>query len=292
MKTTNKNDKDYKPKDPKQTPETTGHSWDGIEEYNTPAPRWWLIVWIICIIWSIIYWFFYPTWPIPGGNSKGLKNWSKESELKTDQEKFSKTQDVYLEKLSKSSFEEIAKDPALTEYALKAGRAAFKDNCIACHGSDAQGSKGFPNLDDDDWLYGGTVEEIYNTITYGIRSGHSKKNTMMPAFGADKILTKEEVSDVADYVLSLSNNATQNSKGQAIFKAQCAVCHGANAKGNKEMGAPNLTDAIWLYGKSKDDVIYTITHARNSIMPNWNDRLDENTIKSLAIYVHSLGGGE
>jgi len=273
--------------------ETTGHEWDGISEYNIPAPRWWLIVWIICIIWAIIYWFFYPTWPVPGGNSKGSLQWSQTSQLKESQQEINARQQVYLQEFSKSNLDQINNNPELREFAIQGGRAAFKDNCAACHGTGAQGGKGYPNLNDDDWLWGGKLEDIYTTLKYGIRSGHEKARfNQMPSFGLDKVLNKQEIADVTDYVLSLSGKAQFNSKGEAIFKANCIACHGSDAKGNKALGAPNLSDQIWLYGGEKEDIIYTITYARAGVMPYWSDRLSDETIKQLAIYVYSLGGGE
>ncbi len=272
---------------------TTGHDWDGIQEYNIPAPRWWLIVWIVSIIWAIGYWIFYPTWPISGGNSKGILDWSQQSQLKESQREISDIKNAYLLKLEKSSFSQIKQDPQLLEFALNGGRAAFKENCAACHGTGAAGSKGFPNLNDDDWLWGGKIEDIYQTLIYGIRSGHDKTRfSQMPAFGLDQILKKDEIADVAEYVLSLSTKAPYNKNGDAIFKANCVACHGTQGKGDRKIGAPNLTDAIWLYGSDKADLLYTITYARNGVMPYWSGRLDDNVIKSLAIYIDSLGGGE
>ncbi len=280
-------------------PETTGHIWDGLQEYNTPAPRWWLTIWIICIIWSIIYWFFYPAWPIPNGNSKGIKNWTQQSQLKGAQEEIEKRKSIYLTKFNQASFDKILKDKQLMEFALNGGKSAFQNNCAACHGTGAAGSKGFPNLNDDDWLWGGKVEEIYTTLLYGIRSGHEKaRSSIMPSFGLDKILNKQEIVQVAQYVASLSNqdnvNIVDNKflAGKEIFKNNCVACHGENGEGKREFGAPNLTDKIWLYGKEPEDIIYTITYARAGVMPYWIGRLDDSTIRQLAIYVHSLGGGE
>ncbi len=291
----NKNHKNFSEK---KEPQTTGHEWDGISEYNVPAPRWWLIVWIICIIWSFIYWIFYPTWPVSGGNSKGILNWSQTSQLDESQQEISAKRDVFLEKISHSSFEEIQKDPQLTEFALNGGRAAFKENCAGCHGTGAQGYKGFPNLNDDDWLWGGKVTDIYQTLLYGIRASHDKTRfNQMPSFGLDKILKKDEIETVAEYVMSLSDKELQNSQeknaqGEAIFKANCIACHGVEGKGNKALGAPNLSDAIWLYGGDKKDIIYTVNYSRAGVMPYWIGRLDDVTIKQLSLYVHSLGGGE
>jgi cytochrome c oxidase cbb3-type subunit III len=277
----------------KNNTKTTGHSWDGICEYNIPAPRWWLIVWIICIIWSFIYWIFYPTWPTPHGNSKGALNWSQQSQLDESQAEIDQLRAKELAKISKMSLREIQKDKNLMEFALNGGRAAFKENCAACHGTGAQGAKGFPNLNDDDWLWGnGTLDDIYQTLNYGIRSGHSKtRENQMPSFGMDKILNKEQVNAVAEYVMSLSDKSISNKKGAEIFKANCVACHSANGKGNRTLGAPNLTDKIWLYGDKKEDIIFTITYARNGVMPYWNGRLSDETIKQLTLYIHSLGGG-
>lgn len=275
-------------------PSTTGHEWDGISEYNIPAPRWWLIVWIVCIIWAFGYWIFYPTWPTPGGNSKGTLNWSGRSQLAASQEEIDSKQAVYLNKISKMSLQQIQKDPQLLEFALNGGRAAFKENCAACHGSGAQGSKGFPNLNDDDWLWGGKIDDIYQTLNYGIRSGHEKtRSNQMPAFGMDKVLKTEEINEVVQYVMSLSDSSIKDvAKGKEIFQQNCVACHGANGKGNRSLGAPNLTDKIWLYGEKKEDIYFTIYYARNGVMPYWTERLSDNTIKQLTLYVHSLGGGE
>jgi cytochrome c oxidase cbb3-type subunit 3 len=258
----------------KKKVETTGHNWDGISEYNIPAPRWWLIVWMVCIIWAMIYWVFYPTWPTPGGNTKGLLNWSSQEQLSESQSEIDLIRSEELKKISKLSLNQIKKDKNLMEFALNGGRSAFKENCAACHGTGAQGFKGFPNLNDDDWLWGGKLTDIYQTLNYGIRSGHEKaRSNQMPAFGMDQILQKDEISDVTEYV-------------------NCAACHGLNGKGNKSLGAPNLSDQIWLYGGEKSDIIFTINYSRNGVMPFWKDRLDDTTIKQLSLYVHSLGGGE
>ena len=272
---------------------TTGHDWDGVSEYNVPAPRWWLIVWIVCIIWAIIYWFFYPTWPTLSGNTKGSLNWTKFSELSGEQKKIEEKKIVYLEQMSKKSLEEIRQDEKLMQFALNTGKSAFRENCSACHGQGAQGYKGYPNLNDDDWLWGGKLSDIYQTLLYGIRSGHdSARVNQMPSFGLDKVLKKAEINDTIEYVLSLSNKSEFNARGEAIFKANCVACHGNEGKGNQELGAPNLTDAIWLYGSDKKDIYYTIYYARAGVMPFWKNRLDDNTIKSLTLYVHSLGGGK
>lgn len=285
------NNKDQKK--PNNKPETTGHEWDGISEYNIPAPRWWLIVWIICIIWSFGYWYFYPSWPSSSGNLKGSLNWTQVSQLKESQAEIQARKDVYLKKFSKSSFKEIMDDPELLQFALMSSEVIFKENCAACHGTGGQGAKGYPNLNDDDWLWGGKIEDIYQTLQYGIRSGHDKARfNQMPSFGLDKILNKEQIADVVDYVMSLNSGNVTNQNGQNIFKENCVSCHMNGGVGNQELGAPNLSDAIWLYGGSKEDITHSVTYARAGVMPFWKERLDEQTIRQLAIYVHSLGGGQ
>lgn len=270
----------------------TGHSWDGITEYNNDSPRWWWIVWIVCIIWAVGYWFFYPTWPNSSGNTKGSLGWTQFSQLKESQQEITDRKDVHLQKFSKSSFKEIRKSPELMSYALRGGETIFKNNCSSCHGTGGAGSKGFPNLNDDDWLWGGKLEDIYQTLLYGIRSGHEKARfSQMPAFGLDKILNKGEIHEVMNYVLSLSGKGKYSKKGEEIFMANCASCHGKNAKGDQKVGAPNLADQIWLYGSDESDLFYTIYFARAGVMPNWSGRIDEQSIRQVSLYVHSLGGG-
>lgn len=276
-----------------KSPETTGHSWDDISEYNVPAPRWWLLVWIVCIIWSFGYWIFYPTWPVKDGNTIGKLEWTQVSQLNESQAEIDAIRDKYLDQIEKKSFKEILNDKYLLEFALVGGKAAFKDNCAGCHGTGAQGFKGYPNLNDDDWLWGGKIEDIYYTLLYGIRSGHEKARfNMMPAFGKDEILTKNQINDVIDHVLSLTAKSLPNKNGAEIFAANCSSCHGLNGKGNQELGAPNLTDAIWLYGSNREDLYQTIFYSRAGVMPYWSSRLDNAIIKQLALYVYSLGGGE
>ncbi len=283
---TNKNKKEDKI-------DVTGHKWDGIEEYDIGPPKWWSITWIICIIWAIGYWFFYPTWPTQSGNTKGSLEWTQFSQLAESQKEIEIRKEKYLKKFSKSSFKEIQKDPELMEYALRGGSAIFKNVCSACHGTGGSGSKGFPNLNDDDWLWGGKVDDIYQTLLYGVRSGHDKTRfSQMPAFGLDKILNKKEINQVMNYVLSLSGKEKYNKEGERIFKANCTSCHGKNAKGDKKVGAPNLTDKIWLYGSDKSDLFYTIYFSRAGSMPNWKGRIDEQGIRQVSLYVHSLGGGK
>jgi cytochrome c oxidase cbb3-type subunit 3 len=275
--------------------ETTGHEWDGLKELNNPLPRWWVWVWIISIIWSVWYFVIYPAWPVPGGATEGTGGYTQYKELAESQQEIVDRQKIYMDKFEKASLPQIMKDPELYAFAVAGGAAAFKDNCATCHGSGAEGNKGYPNLNDDDWLWGGTLDEIHQTVLYGIRSGHDETHySQMPAFGKDGLLKRDEIANVVDYVLTLSGGEKKDGydKGAEIFQTQCASCHGTDGKGKREFGAPNLTDKIWLYGGDRQTVYETVYYARAGVMPAWKDRLNENTIKQLVVYLHQLGGGE
>lgn len=274
--------------------DTTGHEWDGLKELNNPLPRWWVWVFVACCVWALWYCVVYPSWPVPGGATKGTSGYTQYDELKTNQAEIVDRQKAYLDKFNQSSFDEIMKDPELYSFAVAGGSAAFKDNCATCHGTGAEGGKGYPNLNDDDWLWGGAIQDIYTTISYGIRSGHDDAHvSQMPAFGKEGLLKKEEIDAVVDYVLGLSDGKSNESMpGYAIFQSNCASCHGTDAKGGRDFGAPNLTDAIWLYGGTKEAVTNTVYNAHAGVMPTWKARLGDSTVRQLAIYVHQLGGGE
>jgi cytochrome c oxidase cbb3-type subunit 3 len=199
--------------------------------------------------------------------------------------------------LAAAPLADIEKDPALLALARAKGKTVFGDNCAPCHGSGGAGAKGFPNLNDDDWLWGGTLDQIMQTIQFGVRSGHAKTHEgQMLAFGKDGVLKGDEIVTVANYVRSLSGLPTRagydKAKGEKIFVENCVACHGDGGKGNQEMGAPDLTDKIWLYGSDEVALIETISQGRAGVMPAWEGRLDPATIKAMAVYVHSLGGGK
>lgn len=275
--------------------ETTGHEWDGLKELNNPLPRWWVWVFLVTCLWAFWYFIVYPAWPVPGGATKGTSGYTQFQELAESQQEIIARQQAYLEKFEAADFDEILNDPALYSFATAGGAAAFKDNCATCHGSGAEGSKGYPNLNDDEWLWGGKVEDIYTTIQHGIRVHNDFDTHMsqMPAFGKEGLLKADEINAVVDYVVGLRDGkATEDMAGHTIFAQNCASCHGTDAKGLREFGAPNLTDAIWLYGSKRADIYHSVFYARAGMMPAWKNRLDENTIRQLAIYVHQLGGGE
>lgn len=276
--------------------ETTGHEWDGIKELNNPAPRWWLIVLIISIVWGIGYSVVYPSWPTLSGDGErggtvGTMGWTQYKELEESQGEIMARRAQYLSRFETSSFEEIQDDPGLYAFAVAGGASAFKDNCATCHGTGGTGAPGYPNLLDDDWLWGGTVDDIHQTIQFGVRADHDETRfSEMPAF-AD-IYSPEEVADIADYVLSFSTGSDFPASGKELYDEQCSLCHADNGTGDRFQGAPNLADAIWFYGGTRADLINQINRPKHGMMPNWDTRLDAETIRQLAIYVHSLGGGE
>lgn len=293
---TNKTNKDV---DAHSGVETTGHEWDGIKELNNPLPRWWLYVWYATIAFSVLWWVLMPAWPaLPGsqGNTVGVWKQSDRSQVGEAVGELRAARVENAQRLLNSSLEEIENTPELQQFALAMGESSFGDNCATCHGSGGRGAIGYPILADDVWLWGGTLDDIQHTITYGIRSTHDEtRYSEMPAFGKDGFISEPEIDDLVQKVLSLSGrdaNMEAVQRANENFEIQCSSCHGVDGKGDKEMGAPNLTDSEWLYGSSSGAIRKTIYHARNSIMPHWNERLDEATIKALAVYVHTLGGGE
>ncbi|BCG82430.1 cytochrome-c oxidase, cbb3-type subunit III [Mesorhizobium sp. 113-3-3] len=274
---------------------TTGHEWDGIKELNNPLPRWWVITFYITIAWAIGYMIAYPAWPLLSSATKGVLGYSSRNEVKNELAAAEAAKGEFVTAIQGKSVSEILSDDALREFAIAAGAATFKVNCVQCHGSGAQGSKGFPNLNDDDWLWGGKPDQIQQTIMHGIRftSDPDTRQSAMPAF-AD-IITPDQVAQVSAYVASLSGkigDASLVTPGAKVFADNCVACHGDNAKGNKEFGAPDLTDAIWLYGSGETAIAEQVRAPKHGVMPAWLGRLGDTKVKELAVYVHSLGGGE
>jgi cytochrome c oxidase cbb3-type subunit 3 len=276
---------------------TTGHDWDGIRELNTPLPRWWLWTFYITIVWSVGYWIVYPAWPLLTSSTQGVFGYHTRSAILDDLEELKIQRGPMMDKLTNASVAEIANDPKLLDFARAQGRVAFADNCAPCHGAGGGGTKGYPNLNDDDWLWGGKLADIERTIRHGARSGDAKAHEgNMPAFGRDNILKLNEISVVADFVRSLSGLSTERGAdlafGKKLFADNCSLCHGQEGKGNREMGAPNLTDKIWFYGSDKETIMLGLQNGRGGVMPAWQGRLSEPIIKALTVYVHSFGGGE
>ncbi len=280
--------------------ETTGHEWDGIKELDTPLPRWWLYIFYASIVVAIIYWVLMPAWPMVNGYTHGLLNFSDRRNVAADVRALETARAPQYERLRAASNEEVVADPQLREFAFGAGEAAFGDNCRTCHGAGGAGAPGFPSLADDVWIWGGTLADIEHTITVGVRSPHPEaRQSMMPAFGRDQLLTRAQISDVTEHVLSLgparareNPNATAAARGAAIYGEQCAACHGATGAGDRTLGAPSLVDDIWLYGGSRAEVRRQIELGRGGVMPNWDRRFDPAMIRALSVYVYALGGGE
>ncbi|UWQ33498.1 cytochrome-c oxidase, cbb3-type subunit III [Leisingera sp. M527] len=278
-------------------PNTTGHEWDGIEEFDNPMPRWWLWTLYATIIWGVLYTIAYPAWPLINGATAGVLGWSTRADVAAEITAVEEANAPVNAKLEATDLTAIAEDAELNAYAVSAGSAVFKTWCAQCHGSGAAGAKGYPNLLDDDWLWGGSVEDVHATITHGIRNEDSDdaRYSEMPAFGRDELLEKEEISQVVNYVMSLSGEAQDASKveaGSVVFADNCSSCHAEDGTGDRSQGAPNLADAIWLYGGDYATLSETVTNSRYGVMPAWNTRLTEAQIRAVSSYVHQLGGGE
>ena len=277
--------------------ETVGHEWDGIEELDTPMPRWWLWTLYATIAWAVVYTVLYPAWPMISSATAGTLGWSSRGQLAAEMKAEADRKRPVELALAQIPIERLPEDSKLLNAAVQGGAAAFKVNCVQCHGSGAAGTKGYPNLNDDDWLWGGDLKAIHKTLENGIRQPGDKqtRTSQMPAFGRDGILQPNEIQFLTSYVRTLSSAekpGAASQRGAALFAVNCAACHGAGGKGNRTLGAPNLTDKIWLYGGDRASIAETITNARYGIMPAWGQRLDPVTVKMLAAYVHSLGGGE
>ncbi|MGV6812266.1 MAG: cytochrome-c oxidase, cbb3-type subunit III [Brevirhabdus sp.] len=275
---------------------TTGHEWDGIEEWNNPLPRWWVWTFYICIVWGIGYSIAYPAWPLMKEATPGLLGFSTRANVAADIEAVNKANAEIDAKLAAADLTTIDDDQELKQYAFSGGAAVFKTFCSQCHGSGAGGSQGhYPNLLDDDWLWGGDIESIHDTIAHGIRYEQDEDTRLsdMPAFG--EMLEADEIDQVVQHVLNISgqeHDAAKAELGAVVFEDNCSGCHAEDGTGDIYAGAPNLTDAIWLFGGDTDAITTTVTYARNSIMPAWSGRLSDAQINAVATYVHSLGGGQ
>ena len=280
--------------------ETTGHEWDGIKELDTPLPRWWLYIFYASIVAAVIYWVLMPAWPMVNGYTHGVLNWSDRRNVAAEVQTLEASRAPMFARLASASTADLVRDPELQEFARAAGESAFGDNCQTCHGAGGAGAPGYPVLADDVWLWGGSLDEIEHTIRVGIRSGHpDARMSQMPAFGRDHMLSAAQIGDVTEYVISLSAardrlhpNAQSAARGAQIYLEQCAVCHSATGAGDRTVGAPSLVDDVWLYGGSREEIRRQVELGRNGVMPTWERRFDDGTIRALAYYVHQMGGGE
>lgn len=275
---------------------TTGHEWDGITERDTPLPRWWLIVFYATIVFSVIYWVLMPAWPGLHGYTKGLRHYSERAEVAKQLAALHAMRSKEGQSLAAASLDQIEADQKMRDYALAQGASVFGDNCATCHGQGGTGGKGYPNLRDDVWLWGGTLPDIEHTIRVGVRSTHPQtRMSQMPRFGIDQMLKPNQIDDVTEYVWSLSGhkvNAAMAARGAQLFGPNCSACHGVDGKGSLKFGAPDLTDQEWLYRApdQKAAVRDQIWNGRGGVMPTWEGRFDDATLKALAVYIHVNAG--
>ncbi|MCC1491695.1 cytochrome-c oxidase, cbb3-type subunit III [Cognatishimia sp. F0-27] len=277
--------------------ETTGHEWDGIKEYNKPLPRWWLWTFYATIVWGVLYTIAYPAWPLVNQATAGVLGYSTRAEVAEAIAEVEAGNAEINAQLASVELAAISEDPELLGYANNAGAAVYRTWCAQCHGSGAAGAEGYPNLLDDAWLWGGTIEDIHYTVSHGIRNEDDPdaRYSEMPAFGRDELITDEELDAVVNYVMAYSGEPRDSSVldlGAEVFEINCTGCHGEDGKGDRWQGAPNLTDAIWLYGGDYDSLVETVTYSRYGVMPPWTERLTEAEIRAVSTYVHGLGGGE
>ncbi|WP_375291768.1 cytochrome-c oxidase, cbb3-type subunit III [Qipengyuania sp.] len=273
---------------------TVGHEWDGIEELDTPLPRWWLWTFYLTIVFAIGYVIAFPAWPMIDRATAGVLGWTSRGQLAEEMNATDRARQGMREQIAAIDVEKLPGTQDLMQQAVAGGAAAFRVNCVQCHGSGAAGSQtlGYPNLNDDDWLWGGDLKAIHTTLLHGIRQhgDDETRSSVMPPF--EGAFDPAQLSAVADHVLSFNGKARDSQLGAQLYADNCAVCHGPKGGGNREVGAPRLNDAIWLYGGSKEQIVQQILRPRMGMMPKWEGRLDPVTIKMLAAYVHSLGGGE
>ncbi|NQE61228.1 cytochrome-c oxidase, cbb3-type subunit III [Caulobacter sp. RHG1] len=276
--------------------ETTGHEWDGIRELDNPLPRWWLWIWYVSIAWAIVYWVLMPAWPGVSGYTKGILGQSDRVAVGKELKALEGHRGEGAALLRTASLEQIEKDPKLSAYAQQVGQSIFGDNCATCHGIGGTGGKGYANLRDDVWLWGGKLEDIQYTITHGVRSNDAETRfSAMPAFGRDEMLNTAQIDDLTEYVVKLSGrqaDAAAVGRAAPLFEAQCVACHGVDGKGVQEMGGPDLTDADWLYGADRADIRSQIFSGNGGVMPAWGGRLSPETIKALSVYIHANAGGQ
>lgn len=272
--------------------ETVGHEWDGIEELNTPLPRWWLWTFYATIAVAAVYVVLYPAMPLLKNATQGTLGWTSRGDLAQDMRAAEARRQVKFAAIGAMDIDALPDNPELWQAAIAGGSAAFKVNCVQCHGAGAAGSEGYPNLNDNDWVWGGTLSDIQQSITHGIRWSEAAETRVnfMPAFG--EVLERGDVDALTRQVLSLSGKAKPSARGSALFAENCAACHGPGGEGDRAQGAPALNDAIWLFGGAPAQVRAQIIAPRHGVMPAWQGRLDPVTIKMLAAYVHSRGGGE
>ena len=274
--------------------EFVGHEWDGIEELNTPLPRWWLWTFYATVAWSIVYVVLYPAWPMVEKATDGVLGWSSRGELQAELAAAQQARAAKFERIAATDITKLADDPELLNQAIAGGASAFKQHCVQCHGAGAAGYEeyGYPNLNDDDWLWGGSLTEIEYTLTHGVRwaGSDATRANYMPAFG--DVFDGDQLDAITQHVLSLSGKGESSADGAELYEQNCAACHQTSGTGDPAQGAPALNDAIWLYGSDPTKIRQQIANPAHGVMPGWSDKLEPVTIRMLAAYVHSRGGGE
>lgn len=277
---------------------TTGHEWNGIKELNTPVPRLVYFFLILTALFSFGYWVLMPAWPVGVTYTKGLLGLDDRQNVQDSLKQAALSRDQWTKKVETDSYATIQADPRLMNIVRQSGRTLFGDNCAACHGFNAKGGPGFPDLTTSSWLWGGDPAAIAETIRVGINSTHpDTRVSQMPAFGHDQMIPSADVDNVVAFVQTLSNpSAVKDAKpgqveaGKAVFAANCATCHGDDGKGKADLGAPNLTDKSWIYGSDKQSILNTVWSGRQGRMPTWENRLTQLDRKILALYLFDQRG--
>jgi len=277
--------------------QTTGHEWDGIKELDTPMPRWWVWTFYATIIFSIGYVIYYPAIPLLETSTAGISGITARGQIEKELAVVKQSKAKLEEELVKTSLEEVRNNELLYRFSIAGGKSLYKVYCSQCHGSGAQGASGYPNLNDDDWLWGGDLKSLRQTIAHGVRheGDDDTRVSEMPAFGRDELLEKPQIKAVVEYVLKISNkehDEAEAKKGLEVYAENCAACHGEKGLGGREFDAPNLADELALYGNTRELLTRQIQAPRHGVMPAWVNRIGEAGVRQLALYVHSLGGGE
>ncbi|WP_417317178.1 cytochrome-c oxidase, cbb3-type subunit III [Emcibacter sp.] len=275
---------------------TTGHEWDGITELNRPVPR---VIWLFLLatfLFALVWWVLMPSWPLGESYTKGILSEDQKKRLAQELAETENKRAQWQQLIVAGTYEKLLADPQIMPITQETGKALFGDNCAVCHGVKANGGPGFPSLTDQSWIWGGTAENIAETIRVGINSDHEdSRMSQMLAFGRDGMLAPAEISKVITYILSLPDPhsvppeaAPAISEGAQIFSENCASCHGETGQGNIELGAPNLIDDFWIYGGDRQSIYETIYRGRTGQMPQWEHRLSPAERKLLVLYILNL----
>ena len=272
---------------------TTGHEWSGITELDTPIPRAVKFFYGLTFAIALTMWILLPTWPLLTTYTPGLLGFSQRDFVQDQLAAAAGQRAGWADRVARLDLNDSSDDPEARAIAIRTGTTLFADNCAVCHGGDATGGPGFPDLRDGAWLWGGTAEDIHETLRVGINSQHNETRFgQMPAFGRDQMLERADILALVTYVRHVAGleevEAEVIEAGEALFAENCATCHGEDARGESTLGAPNLTDDFWIYGGDRETVYRTLFNGREGHMPHWGDRLSPVQLRILALYVQSL----